>query len=403
MTAAVRIALCFVMALVAMLPAGATTRGAECDTAVYFINIGPGSDIYELDGHSAVAIVPPDGNAVAYNYGVFDFNAPNFVWRFVKGETDYMTVGVPLDWFLYSYRGTGRRVEMARLNLDRAQTEALMAILMHDASVENRTYRYNYLYNNCATRPLDAVERAVGDSIHLAPALAEAQSSMPITFRNIMRLHHANYPWYQFGIDLALGSGVDRQLDRRELAFTPVELMHMLGNANAGGRPLVSGTTTWQAEDAATATAGPTPLLLTPVAVALLVLALAIVITCRDIKRKATTRWFDAALFGLFGLGGLLLTFLIFASEHEATSPNWLYVWLNPLCLIPVVLEWIKRAKKVLMCYFFINFVAVTALAVAWYWIPQSGNAAFVPLIGADLLRSASYLYIHRRQRETKP
>lgn len=400
MTAVFRLILCTLLAALALLPARA--ESLRCDTAVYFINIGPGRDIYELDGHSAVAVVLPDGRGAAYNYGVFDFAAPNFVWRFVQGRTDYMAVAVPLDYFLYAYRGTGRRVEMARLDLDRAQTQALMDILAFDALPENRTYRYNYLYNNCATRPLDAVERAVGDSILLAPAPAEANSSMPMTFRNIMRLHHADYPWYQFGIDLALGSGVDRTAKRRQLAFTPVELMGMLPAATAGGRPLVADSTTWQPENAAEATDGPTPWYITPMAAALAVLLLAMWVTRRDLRRHATARWFDTALFGLFGLAGLLLTFLIFVSVHEATSPNWQYVWLNPLCLVPAVFEWIKRAKKVVMCYFLLNFVAVTALIVAWYWIPQSGNAAFAPLIGADLLRSASYLYINRRRREHK-
>ncbi len=401
MKTSLRIAFCLVIALTSLLPAWGR-EDAACDTAVYFINIGPGRDIYELDGHSAVAVVLPDGRGVAYNYGVFDFNAPNFVWRFVKGETDYMAVGVPLDWFLYSYHGTGRRIEMARLDLDSDRTRELMSILAHDALPENRTYRYNYLYNNCATRPLEAVERALGDSIRLAPAPAEANSALPMTFRNIMRLHHRNYPWYQFGIDLALGSGIDYPLERRHLAFTPVELTGMLRNAEAGGRPLVAESITYQDEEPEKATDGPTPWFLTPLAAALAVLFAAMWATRRDLRRRRTTRWFDSALFGFFGLAGVLLTFLIFVSTHAATSPNWQYVWLNPLCLLPAVCIWIKAAKKVVMCYFFINFVAVTALIVAWYWIPQSGNAAFAPLIGADLLRSACYLYINRK-RETKP
>lgn len=377
------------------------TSDALCDTAVYFINIGAGGEIYELDGHSAIAVVLPDGRGAAYNYGVFDFASPNFVWRFVKGETDYMTVAVPLGWFLDSYAGSGRRVEAARLNLDSDQTSALMAVLQHDIRPEYRTYRYNYVLDNCATRPLQAIERAVGDSIILGPAPFESQPLMPMTFRNIMRAHHTNYPWYQFGIDLALGSGIDRPITRREASFAPVELMGMLPAATAAGKPLVAESVTLQPEDSATATAGPTPWVFTPFAVGCYVFAAALWFSYRDRRRQRTTRWFDSAFFGILGLAGVLLTFLIFVSVHEATSPNWQYVWLNPLCLIPAVCIWIKRAKKVVMWYFFLNFVAVLALIVCWYWIPQSGNAAFAPLIGADLLRSACYLYVNRN-RENK-
>lgn len=383
-------------ALFSALPANAAAE-TPADTTFYFVNIGAGRDIYELDGHSAIAVVYPDGRGEAYNYGVFDFDAPNFVWRFVKGETDYMSVAVPLQLFLMSYAGTGRSVELARLALSQDQKQRLLAVLRHDVDPRYRTYRYNYVLDNCATRPLCAIERAMADSITLGAAPAEAQSEQPLTFRGLMRLHHANYPWYQFGIDLALGSGIDRPISRREMAFAPVELMHMLPQATVGGRPLVDQTFTAQQEVAAVATDGPTPWLLTPMAAALAILALAIVATWRDVKHGHTSPWFDTVFFSLLGVAGLVLTFLIFVSVHEATSPNWLYVWLNPLCFLPVVCEWIKRAKKMLVCYFLLNFAAVTALTLAWPWIPQSANAAFLPLVGADLLRSATFVYINRK------
>ncbi|MDE6463163.1 MAG: DUF4105 domain-containing protein [Muribaculaceae bacterium] len=372
------------------------------DTTVWFITVGPGSQIYELEGHSAIAMVMPDGREVATNYGVFDFDAPNFVWRFVKGETDYMSVNVPLGYFTNSYAGSGRLIEAARLDLTPEQTARLAAILEHDTDPRFRTYRYNYVLDNCATRPLRAVEQAIGDSILLAPAPFEANSSVPVTFRNIMRHYHANYPWYQFGIDLALGSGIDRPVSRREAAFAPAELRYMLRGARVGDRPLVAETVVIAPETAGVATEGPTPWYAGPQAVCWLVFAIALWLSVNDIRHKRTTRWFDTLLYGTFGLAGLILTFLIFVSVHEATSPNWLYVWLNPFCFIAAVLVWIKRAGRVLICYHFINFVAVIALVLAWPWIPQSANAAFVPLVAADLLRSGCYLYIHRKRETTK-
>ncbi len=365
-----------------------------CDTSVYFINIGPGRQIYELDGHSALAVVLPDGRGYAYNYGVFDFNSPNFVWRYLKGETDYMSVAMPLHYFIQSYWGSGRRIEATRLALDSRQTQALIAVLEHDIQPQHRTYRYNYILDNCATRPLAAVERALGDTVSLAPAPIEAQPLMPVSFRNVMRQAHRNYPWYQFGIDLALGGGIDRPVSRRELSFSPVQLMEMLPDATVGGRALAHDSRTIQPQTDSIATDGPTPWYLTPMAVALAVFVMAMYLTIRDLRRRRCTRWFDSALFGVFGLAGLMLTFLIFVSVHEATSPNWLYVWLNPLCLLPAACIWIKKAQKAVIWYFFANFVAVTGLAAAWYWIPQSANAAFLPLVGADLLRTACYLHI---------
>lgn len=379
------------MILCAVFPA----LGGEVEA--YFINIGPGRNIYELDGHAAIAVVENGRRAAAYNYGVFDFAAPNFLWRFVKGETDYMCTAEPLDFFLNSYAGSGRRVDIARLDLDSLQTARLLQILDHDSHPLYRTYRYNYVLDNCATRPLRAVELAVGDSILLAPAPAEELCSQPLTFRKVMRKNHRNYPWYQFGIDLALGSGIDRPIDRREASFAPTELMEMLPAATVAGRPVVAQAWTLQSEIPEVATEGPTPFVLSPLFVSLVVLAIAIWLSIRDLRRGRSTRWFDSAYFGMAGLAGILLTFLIFVSVHEATSPNWLYGWLNPLCLVAAVGVWIKSARKIVICYYFINFVVVIALAAAWYWIPQSANLAFAPLVTTDLIRSATYLYINRK------
>ena len=57
------------------------------DIQVSLITCSPGKEIYELEGHTALRIKTPDYD-MAVNYGIFDFNSPNFIYRFVKGETD---------------------------------------------------------------------------------------------------------------------------------------------------------------------------------------------------------------------------------------------------------------------------------------------------------------------------
>ena len=381
------------MSLVALLAA----RGAEADTTVYFVNIYAGPEIFELDGHAAIVVDIKGQQSRSYNFGVFDFDAPNFVYRFVKGETDYMAVEWPTEPFLYPYFVQGRRVVAHELDFDSAAKARLVDALRRNVLPENAVYRYNYVKDNCATRPLRAVELAAGDSIMLGPAPFEAQSLMRPTFRNVMRAHHVRYPWYQLGIDIALGSGIDYTIDRRELAFTPVELDGMLAGATVGGRRLVKATHVLNDTDPFNAEMEPTPWYLTPMAVFCLLFAVAVVLTWRDIRRRRVTRWFDAVLFGCVGVAGLVLTFLIFVSVHEATSPNWLYAWLNPLALAVPVLIWIKKAKNVLFSYQIANFAVLTVLLAVWYFLPQSANPAFLPLIGAEMLRSASYVYINKR------
>lgn len=376
------------------------------DTAVWMVNVYPGHETYQLEGHTALVVQTPLGEPQAYNYGVFDFNSPNFTARFVKGETDYMAVRWPMGPFLMEYLQDGRRVVAHRLALDAPTRRRLIATLDNHVRPENRTYRYNYLYNNCATRPLAAVESVLPDSIKFGPAPFEAQSSRPMTFRNIMRRYHARYPWYQFGIDLALGSGIDKPIGSREATFAPVEMDLMLDGATVAGKPLVDKTVVINDADPQAAVDEPTPWYGTPDFLFWLLFLAALLFTVYDTINHEVTRWFDAVFFGLVGLTGCVLTYLIFVSVHEATSPNWLYVWINPLALLVPIFIWIKRTKKLLVCYQIANFAALFALSVAWAWLPQSGNTAFIPLIATEMLRSASYIVNtlpRRRAPKNKP
>ncbi len=365
---------------------------SQTDTVISFVNIYPGHEIYELEGHSALRINMGPQADIAINYGEFDFNAPNFVYRFIKGETDYRVGAMPWSVFLGHYRHEQRRVVEHILDLTPEQKRRLIDLLSENLRPENRTYRYNYVKDNCATRPLHIIELAVGDTISLGATSWDEKSH---SYRDVFNHFHANYPWYQFGIDLCLGSGIDYPLNRREYSFAPAILDKQLNGATVSGRPLAlsSRATLDFAEDGAIE--GPTPWPLKPIAAAWIVFALFYLLTIKDQRQKKITRWADALLFGIFGLEGLILTFLIFVSVHEATSPNWLYLWLNPLCLLIPVLIWLKKCKIFVLSYHFANFVALIALCLIWICEVQALNPAFLPLIWAGAMRSASYIRLN--------
>lgn len=393
----------FITALIAGLISCLTLPATVGDTTVAFVNVYPGSDIYELEGHSALRLTINNSGDWAVSYGQFDFNSPNFVYRFVKGETDYSVALIPWQYFENAYREQDRRMVQHTIDISAAQKQRLIDLVEENLRPENRVYRYNYVKDNCATRPLRILELALGDSIVLGIAPAEANSSRPMTYRNIMRHYHRNYPWYQFGIDLALGSGIDYPISRREAAFAPAELDRQLASAIVGGRKLVSSSDAIIDLPQDNAILSPTPWYLTPMAVAVLVLVLTLAVCVRDIRDKHITQWLHSLHFAAAALLGLILTFLIFVSVHEATSPNWLYVWLNPLSLIAAVGVWLKSCKTLVMSYHFANFVALFLLSAAWAWIPQSANPAFAPLIAADMILSATYIIVNIRNRKASP
>jgi hypothetical protein len=303
---------------------------------------------------------------------------------------------VPWSAFENAYTRQGRRIVEQQLNLNSDQTNRLLQLLTENLSPENRVYRYNYVKDNCATRPLSIVELALGDSIVLGPPSADIDKQH--SFRDVMTYYHHNYPWYQFGIDLALGSGIDYKLSNREKAFAPVVLADQLESATAGGKKVVSRTNVINDVAADAAIEEQTPFLLTPIFVFSLILLLVLLISVHDVRAKRITPAVDTIIYGTIGLVSLLLTFLIFVSTHEATSPNWLYLWINPLCFIAAIGVWIKRAQKLVKCYQIVNFVAMLAFVVAIVGNAQHVNIAIIPILLADFVRSACFLLVSRKK-----
>lgn len=365
------------LTLTALLPAQLSAR-----VEASLLTASPGKNIYELDGHTGLRLTDSStGLDMVVNWGIFDFDSPNFVARFVKGDTDYLCAPMPTAHFIRSYVAEGRSVTEQHLNLSPQQAEKLLELVSANLEPQNRVYRYNYIRDNCATRPFLLIEQAAGRRLIAPDATADG-----VTFRDEMERNHRLFPWYQFGIDLALGSELDTPLSARDLTFSPLRLKELIAADS-----IVDQTTVYGAE---TLVHPATPLLLTPMAVALAVMMLTLLVSIRDMKRLKASRWIDTVEFTLWGLCGCLICFLVFVSTHPASSPNWLLAWLNPLCFIGALLPWIKSAKKWLNCYHFANFAVLLVWLLVWKATGQHMNPAFLPWIAADLLRSATHIYI---------
>lgn len=383
---------CVVLAVTAVAAKPAVCNAAEAQLpTVSLLTVGPGNDIYELEGHTELRFLYPDGRDLAVNWGLFDFDAPNFVYRFVKGETDYCAGVRPTASDLASYQYDGRRVTEQRLALSPRQIECLELLVATNLQPENRTYRYNYVKDNCATRPLALIEQALAaDSSQLIINMPTEQTS----FRDEMRRYHKNFPSYQFGIDLALGSGIDYAISPREQAFAPVYLERLAAGAEIVGsdgeiRPLVESETILVEGRAEAAKEQGLP----PAVYVWVFAGLVVVMTIMDFRRRRVSRWFDAAMFGVYGIAGCVIAFLVFISSHEATSPNVNLLWLNPLALVVPLLIWVKSAKKIVYCYQILNFVLVLVYICGTPFFNQSVNTLFIPLAACSLLRSANYIY----------
>ncbi len=363
---------------------------------ISLITCHAGSVMYELCGHTAIRIQLADED-IAVNYGLFEFQTENFALKFLKGETDYRVGAYPFNIFMRHYLSENRRVVEQQLNLTPQQAWRMYYLLEENLRPGNCVYRYNYVKNNCATKPIDIIEQAVGSEITFTEPLIDGASTW--SYRDEMRHFHQNYPWYQLGIDMALGSGIDYQLATREKMFAPMALESMMRGATVidsiGNKiNIVAKETT--INPGTPAQLPPTPFVLSPNFIFLLLFGMALFISAQDIKRKRITHWFDSAIYGSYGFVSLLLCFLIFVSVNEATSPNYLILLLNPLCFIPAICAWSKKCSAIVLSYHMINIVALILLSVILLTHIQSGNPAITFLIGTSLLRSAVNLQISR-------
>lgn len=358
---------------------------------VSLITCYPGEEIYELCGHSAIR-VRGEGIDSVWNYGIFDFSQPNFVYRFVKGETDYKGASYPFRWFLPEYVKAGRKVVEQDINFTPQEAERMLEILRESVLPENATYRYNYVKDNCSTRILNHVDSA-SEVVILYPDTIRYG-----TFRKEMEAYHEGYPWYQFGIDLALGSGLDVPINSREEMFVPVELERNAESAHfADGRKFIKETRVLN-EGKEDATLPPTPWWAAPVLWAWILTAILILGSVYDIYRTRITYPVYDAWFFMLGLAGCLIFFLVFISVHEATTPNVLIFWLNPLQFIFVLGLSIRKLRIAADFMAWYNIIAVGLLLVLSPFYTQRLNAAFYPLMLSTFIMASGYAIIRAKK-----
>lgn len=351
------------------------------------LTCAPGDEIYELFGHTAIRYVNADnGTDLVFNYGMFSFNTPHFVWRFVKGETDYQLGITNFDWFWPEYHRRGSEVYEQELNLTDEQKLSLLLALVDNYAPENRIYRYNFFYDNCTTRARDKIEEAVGAVVDYG------EDFKPTTFRNIVHQFANGHEWSQLGMDICIGSQADAPIDARETMFAPFYYKDFLDKAfytgSTGARVKLAGAPRVIVTAAETA---PQPWMPSPMLVFATLFALTAA-TCVIEWRMGRTLWgIDIILFGAAGLGGLVVAFLVLFSTHPATSPNYMLLFMHPAHLLLMPFYIYKEVKRRKSYYHLTNAVVIVLFFAFIFVIPQEFNGAILFLALSLLLRSVCY------------
>ncbi len=359
-------------------------------TVVSLITCEPGKAVYTKFGHTAIRIQDTLGIDLVYNYGVFDFKTPNFYLKFLRGHTDYMLAVYPTAYFLMDYEARKSNVWEQKLNLTKEEKDELIYLLNVNNQPENRMYRYNFVYDNCSTRPFYIIAQALKNNA--APQVFWKKH----TARSMISDYLADSPWVNLGVNLVFGQEADQILRIQESIFLPEFLMDYYQHAELVDENNLLETTNLVDGDAIPLLKFPhneksaLPLIFHPVWFFLLwLIAGAVLLLFKKSMDDIANCIFDFLLFFIIGIGGLIVFFLMFYSEHPLVGENLSLLWLSPLNIIVAFLVCVKKTAKILFYYFIIY-----ALTVVSYIVIAAANAyvfliCIAPLLALILLRIA--------------
>jgi len=354
---------------------------------ISLLTVGTGEDLAAKFGHSAIRLQDPTlGIDEVYGYGTYDFEDPNFYLNFTRGKLAYTISRIPFKYFDYSYQQEKRWIKEQELDLNLQQRTLIVGFLENNLLPENKRYKYDFLFDNCATRIPMVFEKTLGSTFKFDYSYLENH----LTFRELIRLKLNPNTWSNFGIDLALGSVIDRKATPYEHLFLPIYVYQQMKHTTLNGKSIVKKESVLldipEQNDNSL-------LFLTPAFWLGLLLALVTWVTFKDYKNERRTKWLDFSLFMLTGFSGMLILFLWFGTDHLATKANYNALWafapnaiIGFLILKEEVPKWIKFYLILLIGMLFIT-------CILWMFKIQVFSILLILVILALAIRYLFLLY----------
>ena len=349
---------------------------------VSIITAGPGKVLYEGFGHSAIRVKSVDFDFI-YNYGFFDFNAPNFYLNFTKGKMLYKLERYPFHYFVRSSQRDKRWVKEQVLDLKWSEKQQFFEYLENNAKPDNATYLYDPFFNNCATIIREIADNVLKNKIIFQGNYLEDGKSL----RQLMNTEIPWNTWGSFGINLALGRKLDQVTTAKQYMYLPDYVYSGFKNAkiikNGNYKDLIKNDRYILKFDELKIESS----FLNPFLVFTLLLLIGVFITYKDVKRKKRTKWLDFLLFFSTGIIGLLIVFLWFFTNHSTTPINFNFLWAFAPNII--VAFYLLKENPKLWVKTYLKILIILLLSIAFIWIGkiQLLPFAILPVILLLLIR----------------
>ncbi|MBK3518091.1 Lnb N-terminal periplasmic domain-containing protein [Carboxylicivirga marina] len=376
-------------AIVPFVMNGQTKLSEEAEISL--LTCEAGDELYSLFGHSAIRVNDPiSGFDWVFNYGTFDFDTPNFYLKFANGNLNYMLSMGHYRTFIRNYHYEKRGVWEQKINLTPLQKQKLYSALLTNLQPENRLYRYDFLFDNCATRIRDIFEDSIDDEL-----VYDTKSVDTYTYREMLHIYDEDKPWIADGLDLILGMKTDYDANQHNQMFLPDYLMkHLSGATKSSNSEALLG-------DVKTVLSFDKPAddnSITPSQFFWLLFVLSALVAYVEIKRKRPLLILNRLFFLLTGVVGCLIFFLWFLSRHSVTGENFNMLWAIPFnVFVAFFASWFYRSKP--FQYYLLFLIIGATIPLLFFWlIPQYLPAMVYPLCLLLISRYATWYYLLTRR-----
>ncbi|WP_372792914.1 DUF4105 domain-containing protein [Lutibacter sp.] len=348
------------------------------------VTCGPGNELYSTFGHSAFRVYDPNlGLDRIYNYGTFDFNAPNFYLNFAKGKLTYQLSTSTFSRFLREYQYENRWVKTQELAIDRNEAQLIFNFLENNAKPENKAYQYDFFYDNCSTKIEDVIKTVLKEKVHFNNSHINSNK----THRDLIADYTKNQKWAKFGIDLALGSVIDKKASKDDYKFLPDYIYEAFDNATITTQNSITALVKKRITILKERKLEEPFSLLIPFTTFLCLALLILFITYKNFKSNKRSKWLDFTLYFSTGLVGIVVLLLWFATSHTATYKNFNFLWAFAPNLIVAFLLLKSKLPTWLRFYNLFLITLLVMMIILWLLKIQVFNLALLPFIFALAVR----------------
>jgi hypothetical protein len=367
----------------------AQPRPLSSAAKISLLTCSPGEAIYELFGHTAIRVKDPSqGLDLVFNYGIFDFDTPNFVVKFVRGKLLYKLGVDQFRRFKYQYVTQNRLVIEQVFNFNPTEKQTVFDYLLNNAKPENANYQYDFFYDNCSSRVFDVLKDTLGQSLTYA-----IPEKTYLTYRQQLDYYiegntYPKSPWADFGMDLILGMPADEIADFEGETYLPDLLsQNFTFGTLRNSVPLMQSNSIIVPQKKPPSVAGfnITPLLLFWILCGLTGFLFLV-------KNNTFTKVLDFTLLLLLGLSGALFVFMWTGTDHEVCHKNLNMLWMNPFHILLAINILRNNLNDFWKKYLWFTLIVNVLLVLFWKILPQDFHAAAFPIILLMTMRVAALL-----------